>query len=191
MKISECHRLLASGLSSTRISPAEDSVLGKLARNVYGMASAYESDGLTFSAAGDLVNAHAAFFYGFGWLHFGYSFGLFSSSREAECPFVGSSETLPIGYYEKLEEKTRRYGRLRDTARSSVTCGPDPATTAFSFSERVLCIAASYSSQGRVFMDKGKFEDALACFSYGHGWIDAAVTSGLFRIVSERDLFTV
>ena len=34
-------------------------------------------------------------------------------------------------------------------------------------------------------------EDALASFSYGHGWLDAGVTAGFFHILAERDLFTV
>ncbi len=191
MKIIECQKLLASGLSATRFAPEEGSVLAELARKVYRMAAAYESDGLTFCASGDLVNGHAAFFYGFGWLHFGFAFGVLSSGAEAVCPFSGPSEILPEEYQKRLSEKTNRYCRLLDTARSSVTEGPDPATDAFAFSGRVLCIAGSYATLGKTFLALGKYEDALACFSYGHGWLDAAVTSGLFRIVAERDIFTV
>jgi len=191
MKIIDCQQLLALGLTATRFAPEEGSVLGELARKVYGMAAAYESDGLTFCASGDLVNGHAAFFYGFGWLHFGYAFGVLKSCGEAGCPFSGAAEILPAEYRERLREKATRYCRLLDTARSSVTWGPDPATTASAFSDHILCIAGSYALQGKTFLDAGKDEDALACFSYGHGWLDAAVTSGLFRIVAERNIFTV
>ncbi|HUH78317.1 MAG TPA: DUF357 domain-containing protein [Methanoregula sp.] len=191
MKISECQQILAASLSSTRIAAAESSVLWRVARRVYGMASAYESDGLTFSASGDPVNALAGFLYGLGWLHFGYSYGVLIRTGGASCPFGGSPEILPAKYRGQLEEKTRRYCRLLDTARSSVTVGPDPETASFAFSGQVLCIAGAYARQGRIFMDCGKFEDALACFSYGHGWLDAAVIAGLLRITAERELFTI
>ena len=46
------------------------------------------------------------------------------------------------------------------------------------------CITALYARQGGVFRLLGQPQDALACFSYGHGWLDAAVRSGLFSIVS-------
>lgn len=191
MRIIECQQHLASGLAATRSAPEEGSILGELARKVYGMAAAYESDGLTFCASGDPINGLAAFFYGFGWLHFGYTFGVLTSCGEAGCPFSGAAEILSAEYRERLREKTTRYCRLLDLARSSVTRGADPATTASAFSDRILCIAGSYAHQGKTFLDAGKDEDALACFSYGHGWLDAAVTSGLFCIVSERDIFTV
>jgi hypothetical protein len=43
-----------------------------------------------------------------------------------------------------------------------------------------------------VYLKKnGELEDALAHFSYGHGWLDAGVTAGFFRIMTERDLFPV
>ncbi|HXX55209.1 MAG TPA: DUF357 domain-containing protein, partial [Methanoregula sp.] len=191
MNIRKCQQHLAGGLGTVRFTAPESSLLGRTARTIHAMASAYESDGLAFCASGDLVNGLACFFYGFGWLHFGYAFGVFGPPVEAACPFMGECDALPSEYREKLEEKTRRYCRLLDTARSSVAPGPDPATSAFVFSEQVLCIAWLYARQGSVFLDSGRFEDALACFSYGHGWLDAAVTAGLYRITAERDLFTV
>jgi hypothetical protein len=36
-----------------------------------------------------------------------------------------------------------------------------------------------------------RFEDALACFSYGHGWLDAAIRAGLIRITGNREIFAV
>ena len=40
-------------------------------------------------------------------------------------------------------------------------------------------------------MAAGQKEDALACFSYGHGWLDAGVQAGLFAVIANRDIFTV
>ena len=191
MNIRKCQQNLAAGLAAARFTAPESSYLGKTARTIHGMASAYESDGLAFCAGGDPVNGLAGFFYGFGWLHFGYEYGAFGNFIETACPFTGGCDTLPSEYREKLEEKARRYRRLLDTARISVSPGPDPATFSFVFSERVLCISGLYSRQGSVFLESGRIEDALACFSYGHGWLDAAVTAGLYRITGERDLFTV
>jgi hypothetical protein len=45
--------------------------------------------------------------------------------------------------------------------------------------------------RGEDLVNAGDPEGALASFSYGHGWLDAAVTAGFFYIVAERDLFTV
>jgi hypothetical protein len=55
----------------------------------------------------------------------------------------------------------------------------------------ILLITAVYAGQGTRYLVQGKAESALACFSYGHGWLDAAVRAGLFRITAERELFTV
>ena len=191
MKIAECQTLLSTSLSCTRIPATENTPLRRDAATVLRMSRAYESDGRTFFASGDLVNALASYWYGFGWLHFGISYGLLASPENPACPNLGSCESIPPRLREKLAEKTGRYAHLLDTARCSVECAPDPATYSHDFSERVLFIAAIYAVQGRDYMKSGAMEDALACFSYGHGWLDAGVTCGLFRIVAERDLFCV
>ena len=74
---------------------------------------------------------------------------------------------------------------------SSVKCAPDSATISHDFAERIFSVAAVYARRGDYLMKSGLHEDALASFSYGHGWLDAGVTAGFFRIVAERDLFTV
>jgi uncharacterized protein len=72
-----------------------------------------------------------------------------------------------------------------------VTCAPDPSTPAYLLAVRVLMIAETYAGRGRWLRTKNRHEDALASFSYGHGWLDAGVRAGLFVIIAERDLFTV
>ena len=47
---------------------------------------------------------------------------------------------------------------------------------------------AVYAEQGDRYLRDGTYEDALACFSYGHGWLDAGVTAGLFTITDHHDL---
>ena len=191
MKISECLDLLALQTETASQPAAENTPLHRSAEAVLTMARAYESDGRTFLSAGDPVNALASAWYGSGWLHFAIAYGLLATSRPAGCPFGSPCEPLPPSARPKLEEKTLRYQRLLDTARESVACGSEPLTPAREFSERVLLIAARYSSQGAAFSRAGSCEDALTCFSYGHGWIDAAVRTGLFSVRGNRELFTL
>ena len=191
MKIEDCRDLFTKTLSMTRIVSLESTPLYKIAVSVLEMARAYESDGITFFESRDPVNALAGFYYGLGWLHFGLSFGLLASTHQPLCPFSGPQEKLLPRFRTKLEEKSHRYAHLLNTARSSVTCVSEPATTSHDFAGRILAITAVYAGHGESCMKSGMPEDALACFSYGHGWLDAAVTTGLFCIVAERDLFTV
>ena len=193
MNIAACGTLLSALAGQTVITISEKTPLNRAAGTVMGMARAYSADGNTFYAAGDFVNALAGYWYGFGWLHFGCAFGLFSTPHSGmnSCPFQGSSEKLPPNLAPKLAEKTTRYARLLDTARTSVVPAPVPATSAHDFACRILVIVACYAAQGNYYQKQGLDEDALACFSYGHGWLDAGVRCGLFRITGERVLFTV
>ncbi len=191
MKIAECQCLLTATLSLVRIPAQPDTPFNKIAASVLEMARAYESDGTMFSETGDYVNALGCFFYGFGWLHFGLLSGLLTGTGAGVCPFTARAESLPKRYRAQLEEKSVRYARLLDAARSSVECAPDPATKSHDFAVRVLCIAEIYSRHGAHLLKSGAYEEALSCFSYGHGWLDAGVSAGLFRITSERDLFCV
>ena len=189
MKIADCRCLFTATLSMTRIPAPEDTPVNSIAVSVLGMARAYESDGTMFLVSGDPVNAHAAFYYGFGWLHFGLASGLLAVPGVAVCPFTGQPELFSLPFRARLEEKSNRYGRLLDTARSSVVCAPDPATMPHDFALRVLFTAGIYDRQGQYLLNSGAHEEALACFSYGHGWLDAGVSAGLFRITSNRDIF--
>jgi hypothetical protein len=191
MKIEECGALFTSTLSGTRIVAPVNTPLNTIAASVLQMAHAYQSDGLTFFASDDPVNALAGFYYGLGWLHFGLSSGLLASSHQPACPFSGLQEILPSQFRTKLEEKTHRYAHLLDIASSSVTFVSEPATTSYDFARRILTIAAVYGGHGDSCRLRGSYEEALASFSYGHGWLDAGVTAGFFRIVAQRDLFTV
>jgi len=191
MKIAECQYLLTATLSLARIPAPQDTPLNKIAASVLEMARAYESDGTMFSETGDYVNALACFSYAFGWLHFGLSSGLLIVTGTDVCPFTGPAELLPQWYRSQLEEKSVRYARLLDTARSSVECAPDPATRSHDFAGQILFVAEIYSCHGGQLLKSGAYEEALSCFSYGHGWLDAGVSAGLFRIMSDRDLFCV
>ena len=192
MKIAECQLILSAALGKTRITVPPGTALCTTAACELEMVRAYASDGADFVAKNDPVNALASFFYAFGWLHFGCVHGtLITDMQTPACPFTRPLERLCEEYREKLQEKSGRYERLLATARSSVTCAPDPSTPAYQLAARTLQVAETYTGQGRWLMQKGRTEDALANFSYGHGWLDAGVRAGLYGIIAERDLFTV
>ncbi|MDD1686485.1 DUF357 domain-containing protein [Methanoregula sp.] len=192
MKRAELQALLFTSLAMTGCTAPDDSPYGRCGRAMIRMASAYESDGKTFLAGGDPVNALAAFQYGLGWLHCGEASGLLTCRGEHPgCPFNEASEPVPASHSAKLDEKTRRYARLLDTALASVTPAPDPGASPYTFAVQVQFIAMIYLRQGTMLAASGKREDALACFSYGHGWLDAGVQAGLFIIHANREIFTV
>ncbi|MEI7856666.1 MAG: DUF357 domain-containing protein [Methanomicrobiales archaeon] len=192
MKIAECRDALAVALAHCQSAATLHTVLERQASAVIEMAEAYQKDGAVFYRKGDLVNALAAFWYGAGWLHFGISSGLLICENHPQfCPFAGPSDKLPRQLLEKLIEKTHRYERLLNTARSSVACAGETETISNNFAGTILFITAQYADQGARYHKDRAYEDALACFSYGHGWLDAGVTCGYFRILAHRDIFTV
>lgn len=193
MLIAACGELLSSELDTVTVTPPEDTPLGALAGTVRGMARAYADDGATFFSGGDLVNAHAAYYYGFGWLHFGLAYGLLSipGKKPVVCPFSGPTETLPPALAAQLDEKTRRYARLLDTACASVVLAPEPETAGGMFARHVIAIGNCYARGGHHSLDAGAEEEALARFSYGHGWLDGGVRAGLLSLTGNREIFTI
>nr|WP_321351363.1 DUF357 domain-containing protein [uncultured Methanoregula sp.] len=192
MKSAECQAVLADTLALCHCPCTGDSPLGEIGAAIHLMARSYESDGRGFFASGDLVNALASYWYASGWLHFGIAYGILSCrDRTIPCIFDGPDDQMPDRLKEKLSEKTARYARLLDTARSSVIPAPDASAPGHAFALRVLCISGTYADYGDRSRKNGTQERALASLSYGHGWLDAAVTAGLFSIVSNRDIFTV
>jgi len=191
MKIADCQDLFSATLSITQIPAPEDTPVNRIAATILEMARAYENDGIVFRESGDPINALAACYYGFGWLHFGMASGFLSVTPAAGCPFAGLMEILPPLFRVKLEEKSHRYSRLLEAARSSVEAAPDFATMPHDFALRVLFTIGIYAWQGDQLLKSGTGEGALACFSYGHGWLDAGVAAGLFRVTANRDIFCV
>jgi hypothetical protein len=193
MLIAACWDLLSAELDAVSLAPPGGTPLGALAGTVRDMARAYADDGSVFFREGDLVNALAAYYYGSGWLHFGLAYGLLflPDKTPAACPFAGRAETLPPALAVKLDEKTRRYSRLLDTACASVVPAPEPETAGGMFARRVILVGTCYARGGRDSLLAGAAEEALARFSYGHGWLDAGVRAGLLALTGNRDIFTI
>jgi hypothetical protein len=190
MNVADCGRLLAAQHEATRIIALKNTPLHSTALDLFGMVTAYLQDGNLFLASGDWVNALAGYYYAFGWHHFGIAHGFFYTLTPA-CPFSSMCESAPAGLRDRLEKKTRRYVRLLATARAGVVPAPEDGTMMGSAARSILLITTVYAEQARVYQTCGRTEDALACASYGHGWLDAAVRAGLMRIISNRELFAL
>ncbi len=175
MNLPQCQALLATTLADARCSNPEKSPYGRTGQSVLRMASAYESDGKTFMAGGDPVDALAAFLYSFGWLHCGIASGLLvTAGGRTECPFGGGFEPVPAAQYAKLDEKTGRYSRLLETAIASVDPAPDPGTPSHAFAVQVRFIAGVYTCSrgtGRHLPENGRM----------HSLVSATGTGGLMR----------
>lgn len=182
--------LLREELDSAGIAASEGTGLHAAARDNLEMVRAYLDDGGSFLSSGDPVNAIAAYFYGEGWLHCGAACGLVSVAV-LRCLFSHPAGALPPQAEEKLREKTGRYERLLGTARAAIRPAPEKGTALHITAERVAVVASFYAVQGSRFLARQEYACALACFSYGHGWIDAGVRAGLFSVISSRDLFTI
>lgn len=192
MNLPTCNTHLAAVLLTVRCTGAEYTCAGQTGASILRMAQAYECDGKTFRAKNDPVNALAAFLYGFGWLHCGITAGLIApGAGTLVCPLNERFDPLPEACRAKRDEKCERYKRLLATALTSISPSPDPATPPGAFSQKVLVVAGAYLCRGECERAAHFPEDALACFSYGHGWIDAGVQAGLFSIHAHREIFTV
>ena len=112
MLIGACGTLLSRELDAVAMAPPEGTPLAALAGTTKGMARAYADDGATFFAGGDLVNALAAYYYGFGWLHFGLAYGLLSLPGKRRPVLLGGQKKHSPRHM--LRSSTRRPGGMRD-----------------------------------------------------------------------------
>ncbi|MFC6904475.1 DUF357 domain-containing protein [Halalkalicoccus tibetensis] len=90
-----------------------------------------------------------------------------------------------------LEEKTDRYERLLAEALAAAEPADTDGTTHERSAEECLEMAESYLADGRHFREQGDAVNALASFSYGHGWLDAGARIGVLDVPREGHLFTV
>ncbi len=90
-----------------------------------------------------------------------------------------------------LEEKTERYETLLSAALEAAEIAPQEGTPLHEAALDYREMAESYLEDGRHFREQDDPVNALASFSYGHGWMDAGARVGIFEVPSEGDLFTV
>ncbi|GAB3681639.1 DUF357 domain-containing protein [Salinarchaeum chitinilyticum] len=89
-----------------------------------------------------------------------------------------------------LESKTDQYESLLAEALEVATVAEDLPDQQSEAAEQCLEMAESYLRDGRHFRDTDDLPDALAAFSYGHGWLDAGARVGVLDVPSEGHLFT-
>ena len=90
-----------------------------------------------------------------------------------------------------LETKTDRYESLLAEALAETTVAAPADSPLADAGEECLEMAQSYLADGRHFRAEDDLVNALAAFSYGHGWLDAGARVGIFEVPREGHLFTV
>ena len=175
---------------STCVSPAvpPGSILCRNAGEILEMVCSYASDAIVFFEQGDLVNAFAAASYGYGWLDAGLDMGFLGGREPAPIPTL--EDTLPASLREHLIEKTNRYQRMLTEALDGVTIAPDAGSVMYLAPEKIFRLAQRHLNAGGMIIETDKV-NALSIISYGYGWLDCGVRSGLFRIIGNRHLFTI
>ncbi len=88
---------------------------------------------------------------------------------------------------DRLHEKTRRYEALLDDAlaQSSIAMTSDEPRRGIA--EAHVEMAEAYLADGRHFQAEDDFVNALAAYSYGHGWLDAAIRAGFVETDGEPE----
>lgn len=89
-----------------------------------------------------------------------------------------------------LEEKTDRYETLLAAALDAAEIAPQEGTPLYEAAVEYREMARSYLEDGRHFRAQDDPVNALASFSYGHGWMDAGARIGVFEVPTDGELFT-
>lgn len=78
-----------------------------------------------------------------------------------------------------LVEKTRKYETLLAEALDDTAVRRTGDAQSKKLAQEHIEMAEAYLDDGRHFMEDDDCVNALASFSYGHGWLDAAIRSDL------------
>lgn len=89
-----------------------------------------------------------------------------------------------------LDEKVKRYESLLRRALSAFEVTPQDKSHLRKVADDLSTMAKAYYDDGKFFLEQEDKVNALACFSYGHAWLDAGVKLGVFK-VSDENLFTI
>jgi hypothetical protein len=154
------------------------------------MIDAYIADGNGFLAKNDIRNAYASYWYALGWMDAGIFLGLLSSPPPG-IPLDFPHYTATDPDTGSLVEKTARYRSLLGQALESLEISSDEGSSLFPAAKKILGIAGSIFCEGIVLEDQASIAGALGAYSYGFAWLDAGARFGLFRIIRNRELFTI
>lgn len=167
----------------------ENTPLSKTSLEILEMIHCYALDGKVFLEKGDLVNAAASFAYGYGWLDAGVFLGYLTGRDILTIPIL--ADEISENLLDHLSEKTNRYQRMLNQAIKSVSVLPDRETVLFHAAADIFEQADKHLNFGTNLLNCLDELNALVHFSYGYGWLDAGVRSGLFGVFENRDLFTI
>jgi hypothetical protein len=188
MKVRDYGESLGRILADISPSPPRGTALHEVARQAHEMTDAYLMDGRAFLSSGDLMNGLCAFAYASGWLDASATLGLFTTKATLGIPEF-PEEAGSLGG-DRMREKRERYRKMLSGALEALECSPDPGSPLFGSATLILERAGELLGEGDLRTKAGRGADALACYSHGHGWLDAGVRAGLFRVLHSRDLFT-
>ena len=88
-------------------------------------------------------------------------------------------------------EKARKYEMMLSQGLEAAAVAPREETPLARIGANQLEMAEAYLADGRTFIDAGDWANALAAFSYGHGWLDAGVRAGTLTIDGNEDVFAI
>jgi uncharacterized protein len=166
------------------------SLLSDARGEIMEMAHCYMDDGDQFFKNGDQVNALACYAYASGWIDTGWYTGLFD--KKSPCRgLLTNTVSIPGNLLDQLKEKSLRYERLLVSAIRSCFPVAEPGIIWYEGGVRIIMVARTYLNGGKWLQQTGNYDDALASFSYGHGWLDASLRIGLIRITGNKELFAI
>ncbi len=85
---------------------------------------------------------------------------------------------------DRLREKTRRYEQLLADALDDAAVRRPSSDERVAVAEAHVEMAEAYLEDGRHFQSEEDYVNALAAYSYGHGWLDAAIRAGFVAATS-------
>lgn len=85
------------------------------------------------------------------------------------------------GKYEKLTQKALK--------KSKIAVPKDSAL--YFIAKDFLDMASRYLKDGQYYKKQGKYDIALASFSYSHAWLDSSARLGFTNVGKDNKLFTL
>lgn len=90
---------------------------------------------------------------------------------------------------EVTKEKIAKYLKMTEEALKEIKITNDAEKK--EKAEEILDMAQRYFSDAKHYHKKGDFVTAFAAVNYAHGWLDAGVRCGLFKVRKGTGLFAV
>ena len=88
------------------------------------------------------------------------------------------------------KEKLARYFKITETALEKVQDKKVIAKSRKADAKEIIDMALNYVNDAHFFEKKLDFVNSFAALNYAHGWLDAGVRLGIFKI-KDNKLFTI